>query len=277
MLAGKPPFTGDTLAAVIHAIVYAPTPPLAPLAKDLPPAIVAAIERAMEKNRDARFPDVNSFVKAVTSRSLATAPGTQQVSARPATIAATERISREPSRTPVYVTFAIGVVVALAFTIWKVMPREPEEAALPQQPPSTSTTIAKAEPPPPPPPPPKADTPTAEDEPSEPKPAQTQARKAEGAKAGEGAKAKELALPPEAARDLDEAEAALGAGKPADAVRLAQHSLYAQKSSRAYAVIARARCAQGDLGNAKAALAQVAARDRSPVVRACGKLGVELR
>ena len=46
--------------------------------------------------------------------------------------------------------------------------------------------------------------------------------------------------------------------------------------SRAYAVIARARCAQGDLGNAKAALAQVATRDRSAVVRACGKLGVEL-
>ena len=94
MLAGKPPFTGDTLAAVIHAIVYAPTPPLATLATEMPPAIVAAIERAMEKNRDARFPDVNSFVKAVTSRSLATAPGTEQVSARPMTVAATERISR---------------------------------------------------------------------------------------------------------------------------------------------------------------------------------------
>src|SRR6266498_420688 len=92
MLAGKPPFTGDTLAAVIHAIVYAPTPPLAALAKETPAAIVAAIERAMEKNRDARFPDVNSFVKAVTSRSLATAPGTEQVSARPMTVAATERI-----------------------------------------------------------------------------------------------------------------------------------------------------------------------------------------
>ena len=72
MLAGRPPFTGDTLAAVIHAIVYTPSPPLATLAKDTPPAIVAAVERAMEKNRDARFPDVNSFVKAVTSRSLAT-------------------------------------------------------------------------------------------------------------------------------------------------------------------------------------------------------------
>src|SRR3954453_5203711 len=109
MLAGQPPFTGDTLAAVIHAIVYAPTPPLAALAKETPPAIVAAIERAMEKHRDARFPDVNSFVKAVTSRSLAPAPGTEQVAARSATVAATERISREPSRTPVYITFAIGV------------------------------------------------------------------------------------------------------------------------------------------------------------------------
>jgi serine/threonine protein kinase len=273
MLAGKPPFTGDTLAAVIHAIVYAPTPPLAALAKETPPAIVAAIERAMDKNRDARFPDVNSFVKAVTSRSLATAPGTEQVTARPVTMAATERISREPSRTPVYITFAIGVAVALAFTIWKLNPRETEEAALPQQSPSTSSTVTNAEPPPPlrPPPPPSNadDTPTPAAKATEPKAGPT--RKADGAKT------KEIALPPEAARDLDEAEAALDAGKPADAVRLAQHSLYAQKSSRAYAVIARARCAQGDLGNAKAALAQVGARDRAQVVRACGKLGTELR
>src|SRR5204863_2842212 len=137
MLAGKPPFTGDTLAAVIHAIVYAPTPPLAAAAKETPPPIVAAIERAMEKNRDARFPDVNSFVKAVTSRSLATAPTMAAAApARPpATQAApTERIAREPSRTPVYVTFAIGVVVAIAFTIWKVSPREREEPALAPQP-----------------------------------------------------------------------------------------------------------------------------------------------
>ncbi len=279
MLAGKPPFTGDTLAAVIHAIVYAPTPPLAALAKETPAAIVAAIERAMEKNRDARFPDVNSFVKAVTSRSLATAAGAEQVAARPVTVVATERISREPSRTPVYVTFAIGVVVALAFTIWKLQPREPEEAALPAQTVSPSA-VAKTEPPPPPPPSSKGDdtptprantvaeTPTAAANATEPKPGPT--RKADGAKT------QEAALSPEAARDLDEAEAALDAGKPADAVRLAQHSLYAQKSSRAYAVIARARCAQGDLGNAKAALAQVAARDRSSVVRACGKLGTPL-
>jgi hypothetical protein len=168
-------------------------------------------------------------------------------------------------------------VVALAFTIWKLQPREPEEAPLPAQTASASA-VAKTESPRPPtstaddtPTPPAntaADMPTAAPNPTEPKPGPT--RKADAAKT------KEAALSPEAARDLDEAEAALDGGKPADAVRLAQHSLYAQKSSRAYAVIARARCAQGDLGNAKAALAQVAARDRSSVVRACGKLGTPL-
>jgi serine/threonine-protein kinase len=283
MLAGKPPFTGDTLTAVIHAIVYAPSPSLATITKDTPAPIVAAVERAMEKNRDARFPDVNSFVKAVTSRSLATpAPVTQPLPPRPATMA-TERVIREPSRTPVYITFAVGVAVAIGFTFWKLKPREPDEPALPAQTSAASANVNAQ-------PKPAADTtPTTKPEPAQPKAPEANADEptaAEGAKPAtkDGArgkatgagKGKETALSPEAARDLDEAEAALDGGKPADALRLAQHSLYAQKSSRAYAVIARARCAQGDLGNAKAALAQVAARDRSPVVRACGKLGVEL-
>jgi serine/threonine-protein kinase len=275
MLAGKPPFTGDTLAAVIHAIVYTATPPLATLATETPQAIVAAVERAMEKNRDARFPDVNSFVKAVTSRSLATAPGTEQVAARPATIAATERISREPSRKPVYVTFAIGVVVALGFTYWKVKPREPEEPATVTKP-AVTEKAAVAEKPSLPEKAAAAEKPIVDEKPAtEAEPAALAAPKV-GKKAEASSKGKEAPLSPEAAKDLQDAEAALDAGKPSDALRLAQHSLYAQKSSRAYAVITRARCAQGDLGNAKAALAQVAGRDRAAVIRACGKLGVEL-
>ena len=284
MLAGKPPFTGDTLAAVIHAIVYAPTPPLATLAKETPPAIVAAIERAMEKNRDARFPDVNSFVKAVTSRSLATAPGTEQVPARPATVAATERISREPSRTPVYITFGDrrrgG---ARPSRSGSCMPREPEEAALPPQ---TAEHVDDgregASPRPRRRPRRRRTTPTP--------PGEHEARRADAG--GEADRAEAGARRGKADGRQGEGDRAARPRRPAIStrprrrstaasrpmrVRLAQHSLYAQKSSRAYAVIARARCAQGDLGNAKAALAQVAARDRSPVVRACGKLGVELR
>jgi uncharacterized membrane-anchored protein len=83
-------------------------------------------------------------------------------------------------------------------------------------------------------------------------------------------------LAPGVAAELADAEAALDAGRGGDAIRLAQHSLYAQKSSGAYAIIARARCAQGDLGNARASFAQVAARDRPAVLRLCDKLGVDL-
>ena len=84
MLAGSPPFTGETLATVIHAVVYGPTPALGALAPGTPPAVVAAVERALAKQPDERFPDVASFVKAVTARSLeraalATAPTQAQI------------------------------------------------------------------------------------------------------------------------------------------------------------------------------------------------------
>ena len=85
------------------------------------------------------------------------------------------------------------------------------------------------------------------------------------------------ALSAEVAGELAGAEAALAAGNFNEAIRLAQHSLYTQQTSEAYALVARARCAQGDIGNAKAALTKVAARDRAGVVRACGKLGVDVR
>ena len=280
MLAGKPPFSGDTLAAVIHAIVYGPTPPLGALAPATPPPIVAAIERALEKNRDARFPDVGSFVKAVTSRSLATAPGTQQAPP-PQTVAATERISRERSMKPFFGGLVICVALAGAALLYKNHLQTAHDEAM-----AASATAASTKAEEPRTEQPKAETPTAEEPKAEqPKAEEPKAASSEGARAprtaetgkSPGGKAgKEAALSPEAARDLADAEAALDAGKPGEAVRLAQHSLYTQKSSRAYAVMARARCAQGDLGNAKAALAQVAARDRSQVVRACGKLGVEL-
>jgi eukaryotic-like serine/threonine-protein kinase len=273
MLAGRAPFTGDTLAAVIHAIVYTPTPPLAAAAKEVPPPIVAAIERALDKNRDARFPDVNSFVKAVTSRSLATAPGSEPLR-RAEAAAPTERIARKRSSLGLPITLGVAVLAAVGFMFWKRSMQTPDDSAL------TATTTTPTPAVAPTVEPPKAELPKVEEAKAEEPNAETLKAAVKDTpraiKAIEASKGKET-LSPEAARDLEEAEAALAAGKSADAVRLAQHSLYAQKTSRAHAVITRARCAQGDLGNAKAAFAQVSARDRSPVVRACGKLGIELR
>ena len=268
MLAGRPPFLGDTLAAVIHAVVYAPTPSLRELAPETPPAVAAAVERALAKERDARFPDVGSFVKAVTARSLETAPTVSaSIAASPAAKPApppqaTERVPRE--RPFPWRGALVGVVLLaggglLATRILSPKPTTSQAVEVkpaPVVPPTPPTSL------PPPPPPTKE---KSVEQPAERPHASSRA-----------AASKSETLAPAVAAELADAEAALDAGRGGDAIRLAQHSLYAQKSSRAYAIIARARCAQGDLGNAKAALAQVGAHDRAAVVRACGKLGVEL-
>jgi serine/threonine-protein kinase len=191
----------------------------------------------------------------------------------------------------------IGVAAlgAIGVVIFKNNARPDPDEGLPVRPVTTTTTEAPKVQPPPQPPgieqpkaPAQAEQPTVQaknegagrdDNADAPRVGSRAIRVIEAGKENDRDKGKDkdTKLAPEAAHDLDEAEAALAAGKPGDALRLAQHSLYAQKSSRAYAVITRARCAQGDLGNAKAALAQVSARDRSTVVRACGKLGIELR
>jgi len=293
MIAGTPPFSGDTLASVIHAIVYSPTPSLAEVAKDVPPAVIAAIERALDKDRAARFPDVGSFVKAVTSRSLATAPGTETVTrpqppAAPEPAAPTERIARKTKSPmmPVVAAVGVAVVVSVAFVVWKNNYANPDPYAetTTSAPTTTATPTTTADAPKvvaPKQAEPQADEPKAEPQAAtdeEAKVAEKEAKQARPAKESKEPKqAKEATLVPEAARDLEDAQAALDAGKHGEAIRLAQHSLFAQKTSRAHALIARARCAQGDLGNARAALAQVAARDRSSVVRACGKLGVDLK
>ena len=53
-------------------------------------------------------------------------------------------------------------------------------------------------------------------------------------------------MPAAAAAELAQAEEALAAGNVAEAIRLAQHSLYAGKSSRAFAIVTMARCRQGE-------------------------------
>jgi serine/threonine protein kinase len=266
MLAGRPPFLGDTLAAVIHAVVYAPTPPLRELAPETPPAVAAAVERALAKERDARFPDVGSFVKAVTARSLETAPTVvASPAAKPAPPPqATERVPRE--RPFPWKGALVGVVLLAGgglFARRVLSPRPPvPPAAAPVAPALPSAPETK------PAPPVKLEPPAAE------QPVDKAAERTRAASRGLAPKSETLA--PATAAELADAEAALDAGRGSDAIRLAQHSLYAQKSSRAYAIIARARCAQGDLGNAKAALTQVGPRDRAAVLRACSKLGVEL-
>lgn len=66
LLTGRTPFQGDQFLYVIHEILSAEPRPLAALRSGLPPALVAAVERAMAKDVRHRFPTVRALAEALT-------------------------------------------------------------------------------------------------------------------------------------------------------------------------------------------------------------------
>ena len=76
MLSGQPAFTGDSIPEVVFKVVYEQPTPLAERVPALPPAIVAAVERAMAKPAGERFASASDFVEALTGQPIAiTRPG----------------------------------------------------------------------------------------------------------------------------------------------------------------------------------------------------------
>jgi serine/threonine-protein kinase len=75
---------------------------------------------------------------------------------------------------------------------------------------------------------------------------------------------------------LDEAAAALKSGDPKEAIRIARRSLNERSTVRAYSLIARAYCRLGDLGNVRAQLPHLPARERKRIVHVCKQAGVDL-
>jgi serine/threonine-protein kinase len=67
MLAGRPAFDGELLSVVLYRIVHEPPAPLASLVPALPPAIEAAIARALAKEPEQRFPTVTAFWEALAA------------------------------------------------------------------------------------------------------------------------------------------------------------------------------------------------------------------
>jgi hypothetical protein len=84
-------------------------------------------------------------------------------------------------------------------------------------------------------------------------------------------------IAPAALVDIEAAERSLAARQPEDALRAARHSLYAQKTGRAFSIMTRAHCQLGDMGNARATLQSVPSQDRARVLAECSALGVDLR
>ena len=74
MLGGRHPFGGEVLSTVLYRIVHEPPTPLATLCPHVPPHVVAAIERALSKDRQARFPSVKAFLQALEGEGAAMTP-----------------------------------------------------------------------------------------------------------------------------------------------------------------------------------------------------------
>ncbi|MGZ8469747.1 MAG: protein kinase domain-containing protein [Gemmatirosa sp.] len=65
MLAGVLPFDGPSVRAILAKQLIGAATPLREVARDAPPALIAAIERAMSKEPESRFPSVRDFMDAV--------------------------------------------------------------------------------------------------------------------------------------------------------------------------------------------------------------------
>ncbi len=74
MLAGRHPFGGDVLSTVLYRIVHEPPTPLASVSPHVPVHVIAAIERALSKERQARFPSVKAFLQALEGQGAAMTP-----------------------------------------------------------------------------------------------------------------------------------------------------------------------------------------------------------
>ena len=70
LFTGQAPFTADNIARVVFRIAYEKHAPLAGARPDLPAAAIAAVEHALEKDRERRVKDIDAFVLELTGQAL---------------------------------------------------------------------------------------------------------------------------------------------------------------------------------------------------------------
>jgi serine/threonine protein kinase len=101
-LTGKLPYEAASIPALLFAIVEQTPAPLGELRPDLPSDFVAVVERAMAKDRAARFPDADAMRRALSPWSGLPASVPPPVSATAATVASGRIVPHDPS-TPIVV------------------------------------------------------------------------------------------------------------------------------------------------------------------------------
>jgi serine/threonine-protein kinase len=65
MIGGRPPFEGDSDVQLMYQHMQAAPQPLSTLAPDLPPGLEKVLDRALAKDRDARYPSMRELARAL--------------------------------------------------------------------------------------------------------------------------------------------------------------------------------------------------------------------
>jgi serine/threonine-protein kinase len=305
MVSGRPAFMGNTLAEVVFKVVYDKHPALAEVAPEVPRNVADAVEQALAKDPAQRFSDVGAFINALTGRPLQTLDrartknpaleafaSTQAASPSGAGVVTTgargeltpaipptstgARPGSSGGKKAAFIAGALLAVVGGTIGVMKLTQKPPPVA--PPPPVSATTTLppkVEAPPPPPkvepPPPPPVETTPVVQ------KTGKMELTASPTTKTSKTAKPEKAeSVPAEIAAELDAAENAIESSPP-EAIRLARHTLATARTSRAFGIVARAFCKQGNLGDAKAQLHNVSGGDRARVVKYCKSVGTDLQ
>jgi serine/threonine-protein kinase len=156
-LAGKPPFTAESIGEYIHKHTSVPAPRLADERPDLPAAVSDALARALRKAPDDRFPDIIEFVTAMGGRlrrsltmeavpRLPSGPHTP-TTPTPSLSARTPPLwRRTPTRIAAFTAAAVGVVAIITTVAKREAPAEPPVVTRPESVLVTTPAPAQAHP-----------------------------------------------------------------------------------------------------------------------------------
>ena len=135
-LAGALPYQADTLPSLFIRILSEDPAPLAPRRPDLPPALVAAVEKAMAKSPESRFQSMDELARAIEPfAALDAAPDVRAQSLAPtmAAVSAAPTATHEPGRRPTWpvrAALAGGVLLVVGGGVWMAIGADESPAAV---------------------------------------------------------------------------------------------------------------------------------------------------
>ncbi|MGN6110078.1 MAG: protein kinase domain-containing protein, partial [Kofleriaceae bacterium] len=136
MLAGKPPFDGATYAVLVAKLLTTEPPRLDEVRPGLPPLLVRAVHRALEKDPAARFPTAELFAAALPSDKAAAQLGPIELDGTLGTssVPAVAMPSASPGRLRGLAIAVSAFAVAAATTAAVLMMSKDDEPARPAAP-----------------------------------------------------------------------------------------------------------------------------------------------